>query len=178
MEEIRKKGHFVEIRNELYDKIKQYCQLNNLKVVKFINETLEKSFMVELYGEPPFSTTNMFYKPEEMVQIPPEIQRVIADHWWEMLGDDEKHETLNAPSHDLSVQKEEVPVVEMVTPTGALLIVNETIPVMEERMPNGIVLSAFSDTVIEQTPESQSIIDEHMKKLEEKSNKPIKRRLK
>lgn len=146
MEEIRKKGHFVEIRNELYDKIKQYCQLNNLKVVKFINETLEKSFMVELYGETPFSTGKMFYKPEEMVQIPTEIQRVIADHWWEMLDNDES-------------KKEE-----------AHEIINET---KEEE--NSINKENDLSNLDKQ---AQDIIDEHMKKLEEKSNKPIKRRLK
>jgi len=146
MEEIRKKGHFVEIRNELYDKIKQYCQLNNLKVVKFINEILEKSFMVELYGETPFSAEKMFYKPEEMVQIPAEIQRVIADHWWEMLDNDE-------------FKKEE-----------AHEITNET---KEEE--NSINKENDLSNLDKQ---AQDIIDEHIKKLEEKNNKPVKRRLK
>lgn len=166
---------YVGIRKDLFDEIEEYAKLNGLKTSRLINNLLKERFMVEKYGESPFDA---FAKKIRMEDTPAEIQKVVNDNFWEMLDNDSKAETLNAPSHDLSVPKEDVPAVEMVTPTGSLLSVNEIIPVMEEEMPSGILLSAFSDTVIEQTPESQAIIDEHDRLLREKNNKPRKRRLK
>lgn len=44
----------MEIEKKLYDDIKSYCKLNNLKVNTFINNLLRKAFNVEKYGESPF----------------------------------------------------------------------------------------------------------------------------
>lgn len=44
----------MEIEKKLYDDIKSYCKLNNLKVNSFINNLLKKAFNVEKYGESPF----------------------------------------------------------------------------------------------------------------------------
>lgn len=45
----------MEIDKKLLEDIKNYCELNNLKPNKFVNDLLRKAFMVEKYGEaPPF----------------------------------------------------------------------------------------------------------------------------
>lgn len=43
------------IETKLYNEIKEYCKLNNLKANIFINELLKKAFMREKYGEAPFN---------------------------------------------------------------------------------------------------------------------------
>lgn len=146
MEEIKKKRHIVEIRNDLYERIKEYCQLNNLKPAKFINEMLEKSFMIELYGETPFTILSKKIQVEE---IDPEIQRAINDNFWEMLGDDEKDKP----------QKYIVP------------------DAMVEEVENSIT-PPKNESIEQNEKEAQKVIDEHMQKLEQKNNKPTKRRLK
>lgn len=51
------------IDKTLYQEIKEYCKLNNLKVKDFINTLLRKAFTIEKYGEkPPFM---MSHKSEE-----------------------------------------------------------------------------------------------------------------
>lgn len=42
--------------SKLYDKIVEYCKLNNLKVSDFITEMVRKQFMIEKYGDTPFTT--------------------------------------------------------------------------------------------------------------------------
>lgn len=42
--------------NDLYRKISDYCKINGLKISKFVTEMLRKQFMVEQYGDTPFTT--------------------------------------------------------------------------------------------------------------------------
>lgn len=44
----------ISISEKLYNDIKEYCKLNNLKINVFINELLSKSFIIEKHGESPF----------------------------------------------------------------------------------------------------------------------------
>ena len=44
----------ISISEKLYNNIKEYCKLNNLKINVFINELLSKSFIIEKHGESPF----------------------------------------------------------------------------------------------------------------------------
>ena len=44
----------ISISEQLYNDIKEYCKLNNLKINVFINELLSKSFIIEKHGESPF----------------------------------------------------------------------------------------------------------------------------
>ena len=48
----------VQIEDKLYNDIKEYCKLNKLKIGSFINEILKKSFLVEKYGDTPFTNFN------------------------------------------------------------------------------------------------------------------------
>lgn len=43
----------MEIDKKLYSDIKDYCKANNLKIGEFINELLQKAFMIEKYGDKP-----------------------------------------------------------------------------------------------------------------------------
>lgn len=49
----------VEIDEKLYNDIKVYCSLNALKIKAFVNELLKKAFIIEKYGETPFSSLQM-----------------------------------------------------------------------------------------------------------------------
>ena len=42
--------------NDLYRKISDYCKINNLKISKFVTEMLRRQFMIEQYGDTPFTT--------------------------------------------------------------------------------------------------------------------------
>ena len=42
------------IDDKLYGEIKEYCKINNLKISKFVNDILQKAFLIEKYGEAPF----------------------------------------------------------------------------------------------------------------------------
>lgn len=122
----------IQISSELYDEIKEFCNLNELKLNKFIQELLKGAFMKEKYGESPFTKWVESPVPEEL------------------------------PYNDIEEKNNEY--IEQIAETIAL-------PIKEEITSS---VSAISQNVIEQTPESQAIIDEHMRQL----NKPKRRRLK
>ena len=55
----------VNIDNELYNEIKDYCRINNLKIGAYINQLLKKAFMIDKYGETPFKKENKNEKKEK-----------------------------------------------------------------------------------------------------------------
>lgn len=42
--------------SKLYDQIVEYCKINGLKVSNLITEMVRKQFMIEKYGDTPFTT--------------------------------------------------------------------------------------------------------------------------
>ena len=88
-------------------------------------------------------------KKIQVEEIDPEIQKAINDNFWEMLGDDEKDKP----------QKYIVP------------------DAMVEEVENSIT-PPKNESIEQNEKEAQKVIDEHMQKLEQKNNKPTKRRLK
>jgi hypothetical protein len=46
----------IRIREDVYNKISDYCKLNNLKITDFCSEKLENSILIEQYGDTPFGT--------------------------------------------------------------------------------------------------------------------------
>lgn len=96
----------VQIEDELYNDIKEYCKLNKLKIGSFINEILKKSFLVEKYGDTPF--TNFGKKMVENVEpIPEPIQDVIDNHFSEMLDENKVIEVPNEikPEFEENIEK-------------------------------------------------------------------------
>lgn len=101
------KKHTVQIDSKLYNEIKEYCKLNELKIGSFINEILKKSFLVEKYGETPFS--NFEEKILENIEpIPEPIQDVIDNHFFEMLDNDKEIKVPNElkPEFVENIEKE------------------------------------------------------------------------
>ena len=50
--------HLIQINNDLYKDIQTFCKMNSLKIADFINEMVEKQFLVEKYGDISFGTIN------------------------------------------------------------------------------------------------------------------------
>lgn len=44
----------VRIQSKLYNEIKEYCELNDLDIDKYINDKIKEGLMLEKYGNTPF----------------------------------------------------------------------------------------------------------------------------
>ena len=156
------KKHMIQIKNPLYNEIKEYCNLNEIKINTFINELLEKSFLIEKYGTSPFDKIKSEYNDcvknksfkQEFIDEP--IQDVIDNHLFEI---EEKHQEIVGKNNNIKV-------------------LNDVPDTNEDVFVGKNMVSGISDSVIEQTPESQAIIDEHMRLLSKKNEKSKRRRLK
>lgn len=102
---MEEKKHMIQVKNTLYNDIKEYCDLNNLKVNIFINELIEKSFLIEKYGSSPFN--NFREKINDTVEIPEPIQEVIDNHFWEMLDEEKPQEEVIPVPEELKKNFEE-----------------------------------------------------------------------
>lgn len=94
------------IDKDLYNDIKEYCELNNLKVRNFIHKLLKESFLKEKYGTSPFKknedmkdiivNSNQPLIPliplSEMQDIPSEIQEIINDNYFDLIEECENIE--------------------------------------------------------------------------------------
>lgn len=113
----------MQLDNKLYQEIKEYCELNNLKTRDFIHNILKEAFLKEKYGESPFNKKNVdvTLNREEIldnfirnitpqIEIENEINEIVSDNFFEFF--DEKN-TLNQNNdiqkeiHD-NTQKEEL----------------------------------------------------------------------
>lgn len=80
----------IELDKKLHKDIKEYCQLNGLVIKDFVNKLLKKAFMVEKYGERPFSSNDVAFAPyvpnlevtlEEPAGLPPITnEKIIERH--------------------------------------------------------------------------------------------------
>lgn len=151
LEKLLYMSHSVEIKDEIYDEIKEFCKINNLKINKFINEIVQKQFMIEKYGDAPFIN---FGKKilEDNNQVQKQYEEIISavggsDKYNEMVSDlifDDGGDKEQDDYDEINVQlspKEEPPIVKI-------------------------------------DADAQKVIDEHMKALEKKNNQSTKRRLK
>lgn len=66
--------HNISISERLYNDIKEYCKLNELKLNVFVEELIQKSFNVEKFGDTPFAKQE---KPES----PPKKEPVIVNEY-------------------------------------------------------------------------------------------------
>jgi hypothetical protein len=60
--------HKVEISDKTFERLKEYCSLNDLKIGQYADKLIYDGLMIEMYGDVPFTT----YKkpPQEIVEIP------------------------------------------------------------------------------------------------------------
>ena len=72
----------IEINNNLYKDIKEYCKVNELELKSFINKTLKDAFMVLKYGDRPFVAEKVKETPKEekieplIVETKPKISEI------------------------------------------------------------------------------------------------------
>lgn len=57
--------HKIEISDKTFEKLKEYCQLNNLKIGQQADKLIYDGLMLEMYGDVPF--TNYHIKPRQEV---------------------------------------------------------------------------------------------------------------
>ena len=110
--------HKIEISDKTYDYLKEYCILNKLKIGQYTDKLIYDSLMLEMYGDVPF--TNYRKPPKEMVEIPapdklkeqedipPEIQKVINEHFTEMLNDTTPPITVNESTGEVSLNTNQI----------------------------------------------------------------------
>lgn len=97
----------VQIEDKLYSNIKEYCKLNNLPIGSFINSILKKSFLIEKYGDTPF--TNFDKKIVGNIEEIPESEQDVTDnHFSETLDEDKLIEVPNElkPEYEENIEKE------------------------------------------------------------------------
>ena len=62
------KKHNISIGERLYKEIKDYCELNSLKLNEFVEGLLKKSFIIEKYGEAPFVEASVNEAPSSFFE--------------------------------------------------------------------------------------------------------------
>ena len=67
----------MQIDEKLYAEIKQYCELNNLKIKPFISDILRKAFYREKYGDGPFQIRHAQPSPSTETEITDEKKVVV-----------------------------------------------------------------------------------------------------
>jgi hypothetical protein len=99
--------HRIEISDDLYSDILEYCKLNGLKIGSFINDLLTKQFAIEQYGDTPFAnyevstnphtlTTNITVETKEKNVVPSEVtEAVVKDD--KIYGETEQPSVVFAP---------------------------------------------------------------------------------
>ena len=58
--------HKIEISDKTYDKLKEFCTLNELKVGPYADKLIFDGLMIEMYGDVPF--TNYHIKPPQEIK--------------------------------------------------------------------------------------------------------------
>ena len=82
--------HKVEISDKTYEDLKEFCNLNDLKIGQLADKLIREGLMIEMYGDVPFTD---YRRPPEIESVP-------------------------VPGYSLAVPKEEVEAVAMDPPSG------------------------------------------------------------
>lgn len=54
MQNEKTEKHSILIDGNLYEELKKFCQLNNLKLTSYVDHLLRDAFMIDKYGDAPF----------------------------------------------------------------------------------------------------------------------------
>ena len=63
--------HKVEISDKTYENLKEFCNLNDLKMGQFADKLIRDGLMIEMYGDVPFTN---YRKPVQEIVIPSEVK--------------------------------------------------------------------------------------------------------
>ena len=69
----------VGIDRALYEKIKEFCDFNGLKRVKYVNDLLKDAFMRDKYGDKPFDVREKPENPDLEDELPEKIEEIEAE---------------------------------------------------------------------------------------------------
>ena len=162
--------HSILISDSLYQDIKEYCQLNNIKTNEFINNMLREGFMIEKYGTSPFDN----------------FRKKIEDDTVEI-------KSVSVSNTNNQIPKDLVPEIEMEVPTGQLIYAEKIDPTtlthVYEYEVDPTILTHVHETEVKEQQEVADKMSEKQNKTTEtpkieqtenhnKSEKPNKRRLK
>ena len=59
-------AHIVKIDDKLYDKLKEYCTLNDISLQKFCNDAIVEHLNMEMFGDAPFMVQSVALKANEI----------------------------------------------------------------------------------------------------------------
>lgn len=66
--------HKVDISDRTYDKLKEYCETNKLKIGNFADKLIYEGLMIEMYGDVPFTNYRVNLPKEEIVALVKEAE--------------------------------------------------------------------------------------------------------
>lgn len=67
--------HSISIDGKLYSNLKEYCELNNLKLNAYVEELIRKQFTIEKFGTSPF---------DKMAEVePPRQEKKVIDEFYD-----------------------------------------------------------------------------------------------
>lgn len=87
--------------NKLYDQIVEYCKINGLKVSNLITEMVRKQFMIEKYGDTPFTTyetTIVNNNPVSSLTVDVTIEKPNEDESVEIVKNVKTNDEITHPS--------------------------------------------------------------------------------
>ena len=65
-------SHKVEISDKTYERLKEYCILNHIKMGQYADKLIYDGLMIEMYGNTPFTNYKKPLQEREIVYIKPE----------------------------------------------------------------------------------------------------------
>lgn len=68
--------HKIEISDKTYDKLKEFCTLNELKVGPYADKLIFDGLMIEMYGDVPFTD---YRKPKKEMKEIPFLQKIAQE---------------------------------------------------------------------------------------------------
>lgn len=87
--------------SKLYDQIVEYCKINGLKVSNLITEMVRKQFMIEKYGDTPFTTyetTIINNNPVSSLTVDVTIEKPNEDESVEIVKNVKTNDEITHPS--------------------------------------------------------------------------------
>lgn len=102
----------MQLDKELYNEIKSFCELNNLKTRDFIHKILKESFLKEKYSDFPFmknekeSLNNFITNATSQMDIDNETNEIISDNFFDEKNTLKQNNNIQKEIHNNSQDEE------------------------------------------------------------------------